>query len=102
MKAIVNTLGGPTITAVGDPRPGNGEALIAVRAFSINRGELDLLRTRTDGWRPGQDVAGVVVEPAADGSGPAAGTRVVRWLSRPAGPNSPQCRPPGWPRCPPR
>jgi NADPH:quinone reductase-like Zn-dependent oxidoreductase len=29
------------------------------------------------GWRLGSDVAGVVVAPAADGSGPAAGTRVV-------------------------
>src|SRR5262249_26178386 len=29
------------------------------------------------GWRPGKDVAGVVVRAAADGSGPAAGERVV-------------------------
>jgi NADPH:quinone reductase len=77
MKAIVNTPDGPAITAVDDPRPGGGEALVAVRAFSVNRGELDLLQTRTGGWRPGQDIAGVVVEPAADGAGPAAGTRVV-------------------------
>src|SRR5712691_1692766 len=77
MKAIVNNADGPIITAVDDPRPGGGEALVAVRAFSINRGELDLLQTRTDRWRPGQDIAGVVVEQAADGSGPAAGTRVV-------------------------
>ena len=77
MKAIVNNPGGPEITAVDDPRPRSGEALVAVRAFSINRGELDLLRTRTSGWRPGQDVAGVVVAQAPDGSGPAAGTRVV-------------------------
>jgi NADPH:quinone reductase-like Zn-dependent oxidoreductase len=77
MKAVVNNPGGPAIMAVDDPRPGRGEALIAVRAFSINRGELDLLQTRTERWRPGQDIAGVVVEQAADGSGPAAGTRVV-------------------------
>ncbi len=77
MKAVVNNPGGPAIMAVDDPRPGTGEALVAVRAFSINRGELDLLQTRTERWRPGQDIAGVVVEQAADGSGPAAGTRVV-------------------------
>jgi NADPH:quinone reductase len=77
MKAIVNNPDGPAITAVVDPRPGSGEALVAIRAFSVNRGELDLLQTRTSRWRPGQDIAGVVVEPAADGSGPAADTRVV-------------------------
>jgi NADPH:quinone reductase len=82
MKAVVNNPGGPAITAVDDPRPASGEALVAVRALSINRGELDLLPARTNGWRPGQDIAGVVVEPAADGSGPAAGTRVVALMEQ--------------------
>jgi NADPH2:quinone reductase len=77
MKAIVNYPDGPAITNVDDPRPGRGEALVAVRAFSLNRGELALLEARTDGWRPGQDIAGVVVEQAADGSGPAPGSRVA-------------------------
>jgi NADPH2:quinone reductase len=77
MKAVVNNPDGPAITAVGDPSPSSGEALVAVRAFSVNRGELALLQARTGRWRPGQDIAGVVVEQAADGSGPAAGTRVV-------------------------
>jgi NADPH:quinone reductase len=77
MKAIVNNPDGPAIMTVDDPRPGSGEALVAVRAFSVNRGELALLQARTDGWRPGQDIAGVVAEPAADGTGPTAGTRVV-------------------------
>ena len=77
MKAIVNNADGPIITAVDDPHPGSGEALVAVHAFSVNRGELDLLQTRTSGWRSGQDIAGVVVEQAADESGPAADTRVV-------------------------
>jgi NADPH:quinone reductase len=77
MKAIVNTPDGAKIAEVDDPRPAPNEALVAVRAFSLNRGELDLLKARTEQWRPGQDVAGVVVEPAADGSGPAAGTRIV-------------------------
>lgn len=82
MKAVVNNPDGPAIMAVGDPRPGSGEALVAVRAFSVNRGELDLLQTRLDGWRPGQDIAGVVVEPAADGSGPPVGTRVVAFVEQ--------------------
>jgi NADPH:quinone reductase len=59
------------------PTPTPEQAVIAVATSSINRGELSLLKVRSTGWRPGQDVAGVVVEPAADGSGPAAGARVV-------------------------
>jgi NADPH:quinone reductase len=77
MKAVVNTPDGAGIDVVEDPRPAQNEALVAVRAFSLNRGELALLEARTERWRPGQDVAGVVVEPAADGSGPPAGSRVV-------------------------
>lgn len=60
-----------------EPEPGPDEVLVDVRAFGVNRGELSLLRQRDDGWRPGQDLAGVVVHPAADGSGPAHGARVV-------------------------
>ncbi|MFI0479374.1 alcohol dehydrogenase catalytic domain-containing protein [Actinomadura sp. 9N215] len=59
-----------------EPTPRPGQAVVRVRAFSINRGELALLKARPAGWRPGQDVAGVVVQPAADGTGPAAGTPV--------------------------
>jgi NADPH:quinone reductase-like Zn-dependent oxidoreductase len=77
MKAIVNTPAGVGIADVDAPRPTCDEALVAVRAFSINRGELALLAARTDNWRPGQDIAGVVVEQAADGSGPPPGARVV-------------------------
>lgn len=51
-----------------------------MRAFSLNYGETILIKQRPDGWRPGQDVAGVVVRQAADGSGPAEGTRVVAYL----------------------
>ncbi len=32
------------------------------------------------GWRPGWDFAGVVEQPAADGTGPRKGTRVVGML----------------------
>jgi NADPH:quinone reductase len=60
-----------------DPEPGHHDVLVAVRAYAVNRGELSLLEQRPDGWLPGQDVAGEVVAPAADGSGPPAGARVV-------------------------
>jgi NADPH2:quinone reductase len=54
--------------------PAATEVLVEVRAYSVNRGELFLLKMRSDGWRPGQDLAGVVVQAAADGTGPALGT----------------------------
>ena len=62
---------------VDDPRPAASETLVDVRAVSINRGELRLLASRPKGWRPGQDIAGVVSQPASDGNGPPSGTRVV-------------------------
>jgi NADPH2:quinone reductase len=53
------------------------QALVAVSAFSVNRGELFLLQNPRPDLRPGKDVAGRVVVAAADGSGPAVGARVV-------------------------
>lgn len=75
-----------------DPRP--DEAVVAVEAFSVNRGETFLLERPAPGWRPGKDVAGTVVSAAADGSGPSAGRRVVGhpssagWAARAAVPTS--------------
>jgi NADPH:quinone reductase-like Zn-dependent oxidoreductase len=60
-----------------DPTAGDHDVLVEVRAYAINRGELSLLAERTDGWLPGQDLAGVVTRPAADGTGPPEGARVV-------------------------
>src|SRR5262245_8369498 len=80
MLALVNTPGGSTpveIREVAEPQLAPNEALLEVRAFSLNRGELRLMQTRPEGWRPGQDIAGVVLQQAAAGSGPASGTRVV-------------------------
>src|SRR3954447_6768652 len=79
MRAIVATAEGPSWTErreVPPPAPAANEALIAVRAFAVNRGERTLVRRR-DGWQPGQDVAGEVIQPAADGSGPQEGDRVA-------------------------
>lgn len=80
MLAVVNTPGGTApvaIKEVPEPEQKANEALVAVHRFSLNRGEMRLFQVRHEGWRPGQDIAGVVVRQAADGSGPAAGTRVV-------------------------
>jgi NADPH2:quinone reductase len=62
-----------------EPVPAAHELVLSVRAFSINAGEASLIEQRPDGWRPGQDTAGVVSAAAADGSGPPAGTRVVAY-----------------------
>ncbi|MFI0976393.1 zinc-binding dehydrogenase [Streptomyces sp. NPDC021093] len=66
-----------TFDEVDPPQPQPHEALVEVQAISVNRGETFQLEAPQPGWRPGKDVAGVVVRAAADGSGPSAGTRVV-------------------------
>lgn len=64
-----------------EPEPADDEAVIAVEAYSVNRGETFQLDGGLDrrwaGWRPGKDIAGTVTRPAADGSGPVEGARVV-------------------------
>jgi NADPH:quinone reductase-like Zn-dependent oxidoreductase len=57
--------------------PQAAEALISVKAISLNRGEVVYRLQGEAGTRLGWDLAGVVDRPAADGSGPARGTRVV-------------------------
>ncbi|MFD8235869.1 zinc-binding dehydrogenase [Streptomyces sp. NPDC059696] len=59
------------------PVPEPDEALVKVEAFAPNRGETFLLEHPRPGLLPGKDLAGLVVQAAADGSGPAIGTRVV-------------------------
>jgi NADPH:quinone reductase-like Zn-dependent oxidoreductase len=59
------------------PVPEPGEALVKVEAFAVNRGETFLLESPRAGLLPGKDIAGLVVQAAADGSGPGIGTRVV-------------------------
>ena len=79
MKALLPAAGPDLVEfgVVDQPAPGPGEAVIRVEAFSVNRGETFLLEKPQAGWRPGKDIAGLLVRGAADGSGPAVGTRVV-------------------------
>ncbi len=80
MKAMIATgdaAASVALAEVEQPRLGAHEALVKVEAYSVNRGETFLLEAPPPGWRPGKDIAGLVVQAAADGSGPAVGRRVV-------------------------
>lgn len=96
MLALVNTPNGSApleLREIAEPEPDRDEALVEVRAFSLNRGELSSFARNKEGWVPGQDVAGVVLRPAANGKGPPAGARVVAlvddfgWAERAAVPS---------------
>jgi NADPH:quinone reductase-like Zn-dependent oxidoreductase len=79
-RAVVvdpNAPGKLVIRDVPRPVPDKDEAIVRVRAISLNRGEVRRSTTAAAGWRPGWDLAGEIEQPAVDGSGPPAGTRVV-------------------------
>lgn len=78
MKAATpNGNGSVRLGEVAEPAPAPHQAVVAVQAYSVNRGEIFLLAAPRPDWRPGKDIAGTVVTAAADGSGPGAGSRVV-------------------------
>ncbi|WP_328398118.1 hypothetical protein [Nocardia sp. NBC_00416] len=68
---------GVTFGDVPDPRPKPDQVLIEVELFPIVARALDHAATLPAGSVPGSDAVGTVVHPAADGSGPAVGTRVA-------------------------
>lgn len=88
MQAIVVDPQAPVrlgFQTVEPPTPRANEAAIRVRAISLNRGEVVYHSQGAAGTRLGWDLAGVVEQRAADGSGPAQGTRVVGVKMQPTG-----------------
>jgi NADPH:quinone reductase-like Zn-dependent oxidoreductase len=82
MRALVSCQEPPfaQIAEAPDPVPRPDEAVVAVQAVSLNRGESHRLRTTPPGTVAGWDLAGEVVQAAASGEGPPAGARVVGML----------------------
>lgn len=78
MRALVaDGRGGLELADVEEVEPGPGEVVVAVRALSLNRGEVKAAKASPAGTRVGWDVAGDVVRAAAGGAGPQPGSRVV-------------------------
>ena len=81
MRALLHDPDAPHGLRLGeapDPEPRPPEALIEVRATSLNFADVAFLRRRfAPGDVPGFDAAGTVRAAAEDGSGPLAGTRVA-------------------------
>jgi NADPH:quinone reductase-like Zn-dependent oxidoreductase len=81
MQAVVVDPQSPdrvAFAAVEPPTLRATEALIRVKAISLNAGEVMYgLRRGEAGTRLGSDLAGVVEQPAQEGPGPARGSRVV-------------------------
>ena len=66
MRALVADRSAPSgvsLREAPDPQPERSEALVEVRAVSLNRGEVRRLPARAEGTIPGWDVAGVVAAP---------------------------------------
>jgi len=72
-----------TIVAGASRIPFSNEALVRVTAISLNRGELGRAQRTADGTlQIGWDFVGTIDTPAADGTGPVAGIRVVGFSTR--------------------
>ena len=80
MRAVLvdpSASGHLALTDAPDPSPLSSQALVAVKAISLNLGEVKRARRSGPGTLLGWDAAGEVLEQATDGSGPKPGTRVV-------------------------
>jgi NADPH2:quinone reductase len=82
VRALVTTPDtkfGLALREAPDPVPAADQVLVEVRHASLNYGDVGYAATMPEGIVQGWDSAGVVVKAAADGSGPAVGTKIVGW-----------------------
>jgi NADPH:quinone reductase len=83
IEAVVVTPDAPARLALGKapaPSPAPSEAVVRVAAVSVNPVDVRRAQSAQPGTTAGQDLAGTVVQAAADGSGPTTGARVIGWL----------------------
>jgi len=79
-KAIYAKAGKFEIKEAPYPQPKYNEAIVKVTAISLNRGEVRTSFSKQDEWIPGWDLAGEIIQSAANGAGPKENTRVVGFL----------------------
>jgi NADPH2:quinone reductase len=75
-----NAPGHVAIHDVETPTPIRNEALVKVAAISMNQGEVRYAQSMEAGHSIGWDLAGIVEQAAADGTGPKEGSRVVGFV----------------------
>lgn len=80
IRAIVvdsKSHGNLAINQIEAPISTLSEAIVQVKAISLNRGEVRDILSAENGYKPGWDFAGIVIKQAEDGTGPTVGSRVV-------------------------
>ena len=73
MLAVVNTTPAPApveFREAAEPNPARTRRWSRCGRFRSTAANCGLFQVRAEGWRPGQDISGVVLQAAADGSGP--------------------------------
>lgn len=70
-------MGHLAVTEVADPVPSPNQAVVQVKAVSLNLGEVRRTRRESAGTNLGWDLSGIIAQAASDGTGPAEGSRVV-------------------------
>lgn len=88
MRALIvdpEAAGGLRLGEAPEPEVRADQALVEVKHLALNYGDLNGARARPAGFVPGWDASGIVLQPAANGQGPAVGTPVVTTMGTQGG-----------------